>query len=53
MEQQRLFPPPGGMATPLPTDRIADVREVLAEMLVAVIDNKEGQHTSREGEADE
>ena len=53
MEQLRLFPPPGGMTTPLPTDRIAESRELLAEMMVAVIDGEEGQHTSREGEADE
>ncbi len=54
MEQLRLFPPPGSTPTPLPIESLNEVRELLAEMLVVVIENNKGEHASkREGETDE
>ena len=54
MEQLRLFPPPGSPPTPLPTESLNEARELLAEMLVVVIENNKGEHASMcEGEMDE
>ncbi len=54
MEQLRLFPPPGSTPAPLPTESLNEARELLAEMLVVLIEINKGEHASmREGEMDE
>jgi hypothetical protein len=55
MGQLRLFPPPGSILAPLPKDARDAARELLAEMLAAVVErNKVDQDTSaHEGETDE
>jgi hypothetical protein len=54
MNQLRLFPPPGSIPVPLPNEGLDEARELLAEMLLVVIDSNQYEHIStREGEADE
>lgn len=54
MNQLRLFPPPGGIPTPLPIDSLDEACELLVEILVVVIENnKEETISIREGETDE
>jgi hypothetical protein len=54
MNQLRLFPPPGGIPAPLPKDGLDEARELLAEMLLVVINSNQHEHSStREGDTDE
>ena len=54
MNQLRLFPPPGSIPRPLPKDGLVEARELVAEMLVTIIEkNKEEHVATREGETDE
>jgi hypothetical protein len=54
MNQLRLFPPPGAIPAPLAKESLDEARELLAEMLLSVIDSNQHEHLStREGETDE
>jgi hypothetical protein len=54
MNQLRLFPPPGGIPDPLPKDGLVEARELLAELLLVVIESNDDEHlATREGDTDE
>ena len=54
MNQLRLFPPPGGIPAPLPKDSLGEARELLAELLLVVIESNDDEPLStREGDTDE
>jgi hypothetical protein len=54
MNQLRLFPPPGSIPAPLPKEGLDEARELLAEMLLVVVDgNQHERLLMREGETDE
>ena len=52
MSQMHLFPPPGTPTQPLPPEAQIQVRQLLAELLAAVLATAAAEPTSREGEHD-
>jgi hypothetical protein len=53
MKQLRLFPAPGTLTQPWPDDVQTQARQLLAELLAAVLETATEQSTSREGESHE
>ena len=53
MPQLRLFPPPGGLGTPLPEEVRSKARELLAELLAVVLGEIVARQPTHIGERNE
>jgi hypothetical protein len=53
MTQLSLFPPPGAIKEPLPNEVLLVARELLAELLVVVVENTIAQEPIGMGGTDE
>ena len=49
MQQKSLFPPPGALTNPLPDEIQKEAKQLLAELLVAVLAAARAEPTRRQG----